>query len=415
MKFTYRPAIGIASLSTSIFLSGIGDASQHQGSTDGTNLIARARAIHAETPLIDGHNDLPWQLRTRAARDFERLDLSSAQPALQTDIPRLRAAGLGAQFWSAYIPPDSPNGVTATLEQIDLIHRLVQRYPDSFEAATTADDIERAFTRHKIASLIGIEGGHSIANSLVVLRMFHQLGVRYMTLTHALNTDWADSATDTPRHNGLSPFGEQVIREMNQLGTLVDLSHTSVDTMKHAIRIAAAPVIFSHSAARSLNDIRRNVPDEVLRLLPKNGGIVMLTFTPDHISAPLVGWNRRRTAERQRLQLQLGLDQPATNKSLAAWMATNPVPRVRLAEVVDHIDHIRKIAGGEHIGLGGDFEGMVVGPESLEDVSGYPALTAEMLRRGYAERDIKKILGLNMLRVMRASETAAARLQSTAR
>jgi membrane dipeptidase len=245
-------------------------------------LLTRARALHKQVPLIDGHNDYPWEVRQKAGRDLARLDIASSQPTIHTDIARLKTGGVGGQFWSVYTPSDfaGQTAVTATLEQIDIVHRMVKRYPETFELALTADDIERVFKKGKIASLIGMEGGHSIDNSLASLRMFHQLGARYMTLTHSKNTDWADSGTDTPKHNGLNAFGEEVIREMNWLGMLVDLSHVSPDTMKDAIAVAAAPVIFSHSSARAVNDVPRNVPDDVLQLLPKNGGVVMVTFVP---------------------------------------------------------------------------------------------------------------------------------------
>jgi membrane dipeptidase len=376
-------------------------------------LLTRARALHKQVPLIDGHNDYPWELRQKAGRDLAKLDIASSQPGIHTDIARLKTGGVGGQFWSVYTPSDfaGQTAVTATLEQIDIVHRMMKKYPETFELALTADDIERVFKKGKIASLIGMEGGHSIDNSLASLRMFHQLGARYMTLTHSKNTDWADSATDTPKHNGLNAFGEEVIREMNWLGMLVDLSHVSPDTMKDAIAVAAAPVIFSHSSARGINDVPRNVPDDVLRLLPKNGGIVMVTFVPGFLSPKVTAWNKLQTDETNRLLQQHPNDEAARKAGLAAWTKANPAPLATISDAADHIDHIRKIAGIDHIGIGGDYDGITSVPQGLEDVSTYPALTAELLRRGYKDDEIKKILGLNVLRVMRAAEVASAKLR----
>ena len=338
--------------------------------------VARARALHRETPLIDGHNDYPWALREHnAERDLNRLDIRVSQPTLHTDIPRLRQGGVGGQFWSVYVPATLQGGaaVRATLEQIDVVHRMVRKYPDTFELATTAADVERIFKAGKIASLIGMEGGHAIDDSLATLRMLHAAGARYMTLTHSANVRWADSGTDKPRLGGLSRFGEEVVREMNRLGMLVDLSHTSPETMRDTIAVSEAPIVFSHSDARALNDHGRNVPDEVLRLLPKNGGVVMVTFVPGFL--------------------------------VRGGQAT-------LADVANHMDHVRKVAGADHVGIGSDFDGIQAVPAGLEDVSKYPALTAELLRRGWPEQDVRKALGLNILRVMRRAEEVAARLQS---
>ena len=340
------------------------------------DFLARARALHRATPLIDGHNDFPMALlEHNAQRSLDALDIRQTQPKIHTDIPRLRQGGLGGQFWSVYVPATlkGAEAVTATLQQIDVVYRMVRRYPDTFELATTAADVERIFKTGRIASMIGMEGGHSIDNSLATLRMFHALGARYMTLTHSSNIAWADSGTDKPALGGLSPFGEEVVREMNRLGMLVDLSHTSPGTMEDAIRVSEAPVIFSHSDARALNDHGRNVPDAVLRSLPKNGGIVMVTFVPGFLRAD--------------------------------GMAT-------LSDAADHLDHVRKTAGADHVGIGGDFDGIPTVPAGLEDVSKYPALTAELLRRGWPETDVRKALGLNVLRVMRQAEAVAARLQN---
>jgi membrane dipeptidase len=376
-------------------------------------LLDRARALHKQQPLLDGHNDYPWELREKAQRDLDKLDLARSQPSIMTDINRLRAGGVGAQFWSVYVPGDlqGQTAVTATLEQIDIVHRMIRKYPETFELALTADDIERIVKKGRIASLIGMEGGHSIDSSLGALRMFQRLGARYMTLTHNVDLPWADANAGKSPLGGLSPFGEQVVREMNWLGMLVDLSHVSSDTMKDALAIAEAPVIFSHSCARAVTDHARNVPDDVLAMVAKNGGIVMVTFVPGFVSSKVTAWSRLQTAEESRLKALTPNDAAAVKTSLDTWTKSHPAPRATIADVADHIDHIKKVAGIDHIGLGGDFDGISSVVEGLEDVSTYPALTAELLRRGYTDADIKKILATNMLRVMRAAEKVSARLQ----
>jgi membrane dipeptidase len=377
-------------------------------------LLERARAIHKRTPLIDGHNDYPWALREKAQRNLEKLDISQPQPSIMTDISRLRAGGVGGQFWSVYVPAELTGqaAVTATLEQVDVVHQMMRRYPGTFELALTADDVMRIFNKGKVASLIGMEGGHSIDNSLAVLRMFHRLGARYMTLTHSKNTPWADSATDDPKAGGLSPFGEEVVREMNWLGMLVDLSHVSPDTMEDAIRVSRAPVIFSHSSARAVTDRTRNVPDGILEMVAKKDGVVMVTFVPGFISPAVAAWNELQTAEQTRLTGLFPADAAAVRRGVDEWSTAHPSPVARLSDVADHIDHIRKVAGIDHIGLGGDFDGITAVPQGLEDVSTYPSLTAELLRRGYKEEDVKKILGQNVLRVMRETERIAKKLQA---
>lgn len=370
-------------------------------------LLERARSLHRQVPLIDGHNDFPWEVREKSGKDVDARDMRQPVDG-HTDIARLRQGGVGAQFWSVYVPSTEPEPVTATLEQIDIVHRMLQKYPDVLELALTSGDIDRIFTAGKIASLIGMEGGHSIDSSLGALRMMHRLGARYMTLTHSLNTPWADAATDTPAHGGLTAFGEDVIREMNRIGMLVDLSHTSPDTMADAIRVSTAPVIFSHSSARAVTDVPRNVPDDILRLLPAKDGIVMVTFVPGFVSEKVAAHSRAENAERARLRALPGSTDASIDAGMAAWRASNPTPRATLADVADHIDHIRKVAGIDHIGLGGDFDGITSVPVGLEDVSTYPALTAELLRRGYSDDDVKKILGLNLLRVMKKAEDVAA-------
>ena len=373
----------------------------------------RARALAREVPLIDGHNDYPWTVRQEGERDLSRLDIRQSQPSIHTDIARLRAGGVGGQFWSVYVPATlaGQSAVTATLEQIDIVHQMLRRYPDVFEQASTADDVERIFKAGRIGSMMGMEGGHSIDSSLGALRMFYRLGVRYMTLTHGRNVPWADSATDTPKLGGLSPFGETVVREMNWLGMLVDLSHVSPETMDDAIRVSTAPVIFSHSSARAICDHPRNVPDNILRLLPKNGGLVMVTFVPDFISAEVAAHSKVEDAEQARLEQQFAGNEASQKAGMAQWRQAHPAPRATLSQVADHIDHIRKVAGIDHLGLGSDFDGITAVVQGLENVSTYPALTAELLRRGYTDEDIRKILGLNVLRVMRAAERDAARLQ----
>ncbi|MFI5182837.1 MAG: dipeptidase [Vicinamibacteria bacterium] len=377
------------------------------------DLLERARALQRRVPLIDGHNDYPWKVRDKANLDLALLDIRAPQPALHTDIPRLREGGVGAQFWSVYVPVSlkGPEATKATLEQIEVVHAMIRRYPDVFEAALTADDIEAIFGRHKIASLIGMEGGHSIDSSLTALRAFYDLGARYMTLTHTSNTPWADSATDEPAHGGLTPFGEEVVREMNRLGMLVDLSHVSPDAMKAALRVSAAPVIFSHSSCRALCDNPRNVPDDVLEALARNGGLVMVSFVPSFLAPGGAQHFSRALAEQKRLRAIHPDDEKAVDGGMEAWDKANPGPKATLAQVADHIDHIRKVAGTDHVGLGSDFDGISSTPEGLEDVSKYPALVAELLRRGYSESDVEKVIGRNLLRVMRGAEGVSARLR----
>jgi membrane dipeptidase len=374
---------------------------------------ARARRILERTPLIDGHNDLPWALRQSHGRDPFAVDLTTdlqASTRLHTDIPRLRAGGVGGQFWSVYVPASlSPNdAAVATWEQIDIVRRLVAAYPDVFELATTADDIVRIHRQGRIASLMGIEGGYSIDDSLGLLREFHEAGVRYMTLTHSKTTTWADSATDAPKWGGLSPFGEQVVKEMNRLGMMVDLSHVSEETMLDAMRVSEAPVIFSHSSARAVTGHARNVPDSVLRLMAEDGGVVMVTFVPGFVSEAVRAWSAARAAEDARLKsLNPGNPQAVTD-GLAAWVAANPVPRAAVADVVAHIQHVREVAGIDHVGLGGDFDGVDSLPDGISGVDAYPRILAALMEDGWTEADIRKLAGENVLRVMRAVEGVAA-------
>jgi len=382
--------------------------------------LATIRQLLLEVPLIDGHNDLPWQYRKRS-NDFSAIDLtrdnSKLDPPVVTDIPRLRAGGVGAQFWSVYVPttPGGPTPVEAVLEQIDVVHRLVARYPDTFELALTAADIERIHGQGKIASLIGMEGGHSIDNSLAVLRMTYALGARYMTLTHVKNTDWADAAGDKPEHHGLTSFGEQVVREMNRLGMLVDLSHVTDETMRAALKVAQAPVIFSHSSTWALCHSPRNVPDDVLRMTAANGGVVMVCFLPGYLTEKGRVAMAASDAKKAQLRKLYPASSPRFKRALAAWRKKHPSPHEAcLSDVADHIDHVHEIAGIDHVGIGSDFDGFDGPPDGLEDVSCYPALLAEMMRRGYTEQDIKKLAGLNLLRVLREAEKVSERLKEEA-
>jgi membrane dipeptidase len=380
-------------------------------------LVERARKLLDRTPLVDGHNDLPWEYRKRFQNHMDRIDLRAGtaklDPPMHTDIPRLRKGGLGGQFWSVYIPVEitGADAVQATLEQIDDVHRLVERYPDTFELATTADDVVRIHKAGRIASLIGMEGGHSIHDSLASLRVLYAAGARYMTLTHTKNTDWADSATDAPQHGGLTRFGEEVVREMNRLGMLVDLSHVAPETMRKAVAVSAAPVIFSHSSARALDDHARNVPDDVLRLLPKNGGVVMVTFVPSFASEAVRGWNATNDAEEARLKALYPGDPERVKREADGWRKQHPTPRATLEQVADHIEHVRQVAGIDHVGIGSDFDGIESVPLGLESVADYPALFAELLRRGWTDEEAGKLAGLNVLRAFRDAERIAARLQ----
>ncbi|MEU6344855.1 dipeptidase [Streptomyces sp. NPDC046977] len=380
----------------------------------GDELLARARELLDADPVVDGHNDLPWRLREQVRYDLDLRDIAADQSAhLHTDLPRLRAGRVGAQFWSVYVRSGLAGGdaVAAVLEQIDCVRRLIGRHPGDLRAAFTADDMESARAEGRIASLMGAEGGHSIANSLGVLRTLYALGVRYMTLTHNDTIDWADSATDAPRHGGLTPFGEEVVREMNRLGMLVDLSHVSPDTMRAALRVSRAPVLFSHSSARAVCDHVRNVPDDVLERLPDNGGVAMATFVPQFVLPAAAEWIVGANAEMTAHGLH-PLDQ--TPQALAvqrAYEDANPRPVATIGTVADHLDHMREAAGVDHIGLGGDYDGVSYLPEGLGDVSGYPRLFAELLRRGWSREDLAKLAWRNAVRVLRDAESVAADLR----
>lgn len=393
----------------------------------GTQAAARtpeqvADAALRAAPVWDGHNDVPIQLRGRylnVIADFDFRDTSDTGDesgegswrgrTMHTDLARLRQGRVGAQFWSVYVTAKlpEPEAVQATIEQIDVTRRLIARYPDELSLALTSHDVVRAMKRGKVASLLGMEGGHSIGSSLAVLRQMYALGARYMTLTHSKNTPWADSATDKPEHDGLTEFGEQMVREMNRIGMLVDLSHVSEATMLDALTVAEAPVIFSHSGARAIDAHPRNVPDSVFARLPDNGGIVMVVAYPSFVSEARRQWGASLAAEAARAGSLFPGDAQAVKNAVEGWKAENPEPVATVSEMADHVDHIRKVAGIAHIGIGGDYDGMATGPEGMEDVSGYPRLFEELARRGYSQADLEKIASRNMMRVLRAAEAHA--------
>jgi membrane dipeptidase len=375
----------------------------------------RAREIHARATLVDGHNDLPWKIREQGSPGFEKMDISQSQPKLNTDIPRLRSGGVKSQFWSVFVPASTGTdgkALSTTLEQIALVKAMIKRYPDVFEFAGSVDDIERICAAGRIASLIGVEGGHSIENSLNVLRELYSQGARYMTLTHSDTLDWADSATDSERHGGLTPFGEEVVKEMNRLGMLVDISHVSIATMQHVLRLSSAPVIFSHSSARAIADHPRNVPDDVLKLTAEKGGVVMVNFYSGFVVPSSAELGKKAMPLLRELRARHGRDTAAIRAEMRAWSLKNPMDPGTIHVVLDHIDHIAKVAGVDHVGIGSDFDGVDKLPAQLEDVSTYPRITQGLLDRGYSESDIHKILGGNLLRVMREAEKTAARLQA---
>ena len=383
--------------------------------------------VLAASPVIDGHNDLATALRVTAGYSVDGLD--GSRPELQTDIPRLRAGGVGGQFWSVYVPSTltEPEAVVSTLEQIDAVHRLVARYPETFALAWSADDVARAIGRGRIASLLGVEGGHSLAGSLGVLRSLVRLGVRYVTLTHNHNTAWADSATDAEGVGGLTDDGRAIVAELNRLGVLVDLSHTSAGTQRAALAATRAPVIFSHSSARALQGHPRNVDDDVLGLVRGNGGVVQVTFVPGFVSPELGTWFDELAAVRRDAGVEeRAWDWPASPRpseraplravppsrpedppAVLAWLEAHPRPRVGVATVADHVEHVREVAGVEHVGLGGDYDGVDRQPEGLEDVGGYPRLLVELAERGWSRAELEALTGRNVLRVLRDAEDVA--------
>ncbi|MFD8795173.1 dipeptidase [Streptomyces vinaceus] len=378
--------------------------------------LGEARELLAEHPVVDGHNDLPWALRQQVRYDLAQRDLADDQRAhLHTDIPRLRAGGVGAQFWSVYVRSDyaGDTAVSATLEQIDAVAQLIDRYPADLVRALTADDMEAARADGRIASLMGAEGGHSINNSLATLRALHRLGVRYMTLTHNDTIDWADSATDEPRHGGLSDFGREVVREMNRIGMLVDLSHVAATTMRDALDVSAAPVIFSHSSSLAVCEHPRNIPDDVLERLPANGGVAMATFVPKFILPAAVEWT---LAADENLRVHGFHHLDTTPEAMAlhrAFEAGRPRPVATAATVADHLDHMREVAGVDHIGIGGDYDGTAFTPTGLDDVAGYPNLVAELLARGWSRADLAKLTWSNAVRALRDAEAVARELSAS--
>lgn len=382
---------------------------------------AVAEAALKKAPVFDGHNDVPWALRERVDNmingfDFRdtthtaRPDATPPEIAMHTDLLRLRKGHVGAQFWSVYVPSNSnePQAVQQTLEQIDVMKRLAARYPNDLALAATSAELEKAMKAGKVAGMLGMEGGQSIGSSLAVLRQMYDLGARYMTLTHGKTTPWGDSATDAPQHDGLTDFGRQVVREMNRIGMIVDLSHVSEATMKDALEASKAPVMFSHSGVRAINPHPRNVPDSVLPLVKANGGIIMVVFLPSFLDADVRAQGLARTAEQARLKAMYPGDPAAAEAGLKTWDAANPAPTTNVQKVADHIDHIRGTIGIDHIGLGGDYDGMDSAPVGMEDVSGYPALFTELAKRGYTQADLEKIASGNMFRVLKAVEAYAA-------
>ncbi|MFM9062522.1 MAG: dipeptidase [Pirellula sp.] len=372
----------------------------------------RAAAIHQRGYVFDGHNDLPWEVRTKTTKLFDELDISKSQPKLHTDIERLRQGNVGAQFWSVYVPVETiaaGNAFQITKEQIDLVHKMIALYPDTFELALDAQDVQRIEAKGKIASLIGMEGGHSIEGSIGKLRQLHAMGARYMTLTHSETLEWADSATDVARSDGLSPFGEEVVLEMNRLGMLVDISHVSPATMYDALRISKAPVIFSHSSARAIADHPRNVPDDVLAELPKNGGVVMINFFSGFVVPESAKVLLQQSALRKELKSKYPDSKEDQEREIKQWQLKNPYPAGQAEIIVDHIEHVIKVAGIDHVGLGSDFDGISKLPVGIEDVSKYPVITELLLRRGYEEEAIHKVLYGNALRVLKRATQVADR------
>jgi membrane dipeptidase len=375
----------------------------------------RIDRILKRTPLIDGHNDLPWALREDHKQSVEGLESGTdgREPPLMTDMERMRTGRVGGQFWSVYITGTilGDEAIRTTLEQIDTAHRLIDAYPQHLEFAQSADDLERIHRKRRIGSMLGVEGGNQIGGSMAALRQFHARGVRYMTLTHNQTTAWADAGTDEPKHDGLSPFGVKVVKEMNRLGMLVDLSHVAPATMKDAIAASRAPVIFSHSDVYALNPHPRNVPDDVLALLPQNGGVMMVTFVPGFLSPEVWAWSRERSAEEARLKSLYSFSKAKVEEGLKSWEVAHPRPPVQVGAVADHVEHVVKLAGHDHVGIGGDLDGIPYGVEGLSGVEGYPLLFAELIRRGWSDRDLAKLAGGNVLRALRKAEDVASSMK----
>ncbi len=398
-----------------LFMSLTNRGTAQTSPTPSDAMLAHARKLLRSTPLIDGHNDLPWAIRESktAPRDVKAYDLR-AQTTGQTDLARLNQGELAAQFWSIYIPGEIKDSGFARvqLEEFDIARRMIAMYPDRLALAMTAEDIERDFKKGRVASLLGMEGGHAIENSLGALRSYYALGARYMTLTHNVTLDWADAALDSARHGGLTEFGKEVVREMNRLGMMVDLSHVSPGTMSDALDVSEAPVIFSHSSARALVDHPRNVPDSILARLAKNGGVVMVTFVPAFVSTEVAAWEQQQEQVGKQIDSTVA-DTVERRKRRDDWEAAHPRPPATISQVADHIEHVRAVAGIDHVGIGSDFDGTSNVPVGLEDVASFPRLFAELIRRGWSDADLKKLAGQNLLRAFRQVEATAARLQAT--
>jgi membrane dipeptidase len=414
MTQTIRAAIFLLIAIASLLTFQSASAQEPAGPREPITVTAQAVAIHRSAPVVDGHNDLPWALQKAGGR-FDRFDIAKSQPKFHTDIARLRTGGVGAQFWSVYVPVStSQQGIAlaSTLEQIGIVKEMAEKYSDVFELALDTSDIERIRGQGKIASMIGVEGGHSIENSINVLRQLYREGTRYMTLTHSMSLDWADSCSDKSICGGLSPFGEEVVREMNSLGMIVDISHVSPDCMRHTIRVTSAPVMFSHSSARSVADHPRNVPDDVLEMMKDNGGVVMINFFNDFLHPVDAERSAKRSALREEFEEKFPDDSEQVDSVVRKWELANPRSSLcTVHDVLDHIDHVVRVAGIDHVGLGSDFDGVPALPGQLDDVSTYPVITQGLIDRGYSESAIRKVLGENVIRVFEQVELQAAKLR----
>jgi membrane dipeptidase len=409
---THVPGL-VAALAAIAMITSIAQAEEAGRAERGPIVLTdRARELHSRSLVIDGHNDMPWEIRKQGSSNFSKLDISQPQPTLHTDIPRLRQGGVGGQFWSVWVPVDlgyQGQALATTLEQIELVKLMIDRYPDTFALALSTDDIDRIHGERKIASLIGVEGGHCIEDSISNLERLYKLGARYMTLTHTDSLSWADSGTDAARSGGLNPFGEEVVRKMNELGMLVDLSHVSPETMHDALNITTAPVIFSHSSARAISDHKRNVPDDVLKRLPEKDGVVMVNFFSGFIVPSSAPVTQQGMDLERKLKKEFPDNPERVEREMLRWKARHRYARGTIHDLLDHIDHIAKVAGPEHVGLGSDYDGISVLPTQLDDVSYYPYITQGLIDRGYTDEQIQGILGGNLMRVFRGAEASAAK------